>query len=90
MLLLLLLLLIVIITSLCAGSGSVGEGLWQGEGAADATLTMTAQDVQLLLSGELKPFQAYMSGRLRVSGNLASALRLEAFVDKVVNQSTAK
>ena len=68
----------------------MGEGVWLGEEEVDATLMMATQDLQLMLCGQLKPFQAYMSGLLRVSGDLASALRLEAFVDKVVAQTRAK
>ena len=66
------------------GSGSIGEGAWVGDEEADATLMMTGQDIQLMLNGTLKPFQAYMSGRLRVSGDLSAALKLESFVDKMV------
>ncbi|XP_025098054.1 stomatin-like protein 1 isoform X2 [Pomacea canaliculata] len=69
------------------GQGQVGEGVWSGEGDVDASLMMTVKDLQLMLTGQLKPFQAYMNGRLRVSGDLAAALRLETFVDKVVAQT---
>lgn len=61
--------------------------MWSGEGDVDASLMMTVKDLQLMLTGQLKPFQAYMNGRLRVSGDLAAALRLETFVDKVVAQT---
>ena len=56
----------------------------------DATLTMKIEDLQRMLLGKLKPFQAYMSGLLRVSGDLASALRLETFIDRLVAQSRGK
>nr|KAG5708944.1 hypothetical protein BaRGS_009353 [Batillaria attramentaria] len=72
------------------GSGSLGEGVWPEEGEVDASLMMTVMDLQQMLLGNLKPFQAYMSGRLRVSGDLAAALRLETFVDKVVELAKSR
>ncbi|XP_070189071.1 stomatin-like protein 1 isoform X2 [Littorina saxatilis] len=69
------------------GSGGVGEGVWQGEGEPDATMMMTVQDMHLLLCGKLKPFQAYMSGRLKISGDLSAAMKLEAFIEQVVKHA---
>lgn len=66
------------------GCGSIGEGVWNGDGEVDATLMLTVPDLQLLMCGQLKPFQAYMNGRLRVTGDLASAMKLEVFVDRLV------
>lgn len=77
-------------SSLYKGQGSIGKGVWSGEGEVDASLMMTTLDLQQMLSGKLKPFQAYMRGRLRVSGDLAAALRLETFVDRVVAQAKSR
>ncbi|XP_076445789.1 stomatin-like protein 1 [Babylonia areolata] len=67
------------------GSGSVGEGVYPGH-KADVTLIMSVVDLDRMMRGKLKPFQAYMTGRLRVSGDLDTALKLENVVDKVVAQ----
>jgi len=40
-------------------------------------LEVAEEDLQELMLGELRPLAAYMSGRLRVQGDLQLALRLE-------------
>ncbi|XP_061176900.1 stomatin-like protein 1 isoform X2 [Saccostrea echinata] len=67
------------------GSGSAGEGLPPG-GEPDVTLTLSVSDMQNMFVGNTKPLQAYMSGRLKVSGDLSAALSLEDFVKKVVEK----
>ncbi|BFZ09740.1 hypothetical protein BsWGS_12779 [Bradybaena similaris] len=58
------------------GQGFLGQGP-DPAGDPAATLSLTFDDLQAMLLGELKPFQAYMSGRLKVSGDTAAALKLE-------------
>ena len=65
--------------------GSAGEGLPPG-GDPDVTLTLSVEDMQDMFVGNTKPLQAYMSGRLRVSGDLSAALRLDDFVKRVVDK----
>ncbi|XP_062601417.1 hydroxysteroid dehydrogenase-like protein 2 [Saccostrea cucullata] len=67
------------------GSGGAGEGLPPG-GEPDVTLTLSVADMQNMFVGRTKPLQAYMSGRLKVSGDLSAALSLEDFVKKVVEK----
>ena len=55
-------------------------------GAPDVTLNLSVRDMQLMFSNELKPMQAYMSGRLKVSGDLSAALQLDDLVEKVVQK----
>lgn len=67
------------------GSGSAGEGVPPG-GEPDVTLELNVLDMQDMFIGNTKPLQAYMSGRLRVSGDLSAAMRLEEFIKKVVDK----
>lgn len=47
------------------------------QGNPDVVLEVAEEDLQELMLGELRPLAAYMSGRLRVQGDLQLALRLE-------------
>ncbi|XP_042741614.1 stomatin-like protein 1 isoform X2 [Lagopus leucura] len=60
---------------LSSGSGRAGCGVLQG--SPDVVLEVAEEDLQELMLGELRPLAAYMSGRLRVQGDLQLALRLE-------------
>ncbi|XP_010715520.1 stomatin-like protein 1 isoform X3 [Meleagris gallopavo] len=60
---------------LSSGSGQAGCGVPQGN--PDVVLEVAEEDLQELMLGELRPLAAYMSGRLRVQGDLQLALRLE-------------
>lgn len=44
----------------------------------DVVVEMAEEDLQALLCRELRPLGAYMSGRLKVKGDLAVAMKLEA------------
>ncbi|XP_078578933.1 stomatin-like protein 1 [Branchiostoma floridae x Branchiostoma japonicum] len=50
---------------------------------ADVVMTMSVTDMQQLFSGELRPFQAYSSGRLHVEGSLRVTTRLEDVVSRL-------
>ncbi|XP_056016334.1 stomatin-like protein 1 isoform X2 [Ostrea edulis] len=67
------------------GNGGAGEGLPPG-GEPDVTLTLSVSDMQNMFMGNTKPLQAYMSGRLKASGDLSAALSLDDFVKKVVEK----
>ena len=54
-------------------------------GGADTTLTLNVEDLRAVLSGQLSPFQAYMSGRVTVSGDTAAAMRLRSLGDVATN-----
>lgn len=58
------------------GQGRVGHGV--PDGTPDVVVEMTEADLRALLFRELRPLGAYMSGRLKVKGDLAMAMKLEA------------
>lgn len=66
------------------GNGSAGEGLPSTE--PDVTLTLSVSDMQNMFMGNIKPLQVYMSGRLKVSGDLSAAINIEDFVKRVVDK----
>ena len=45
-------------------------------GQPDLTLTAKAQDVMDLFSGKIDPMRAYLSGKLKLDGNMGLALRI--------------
>ncbi|APX90521.1 sterol carrier family protein [Brevirhabdus pacifica] len=61
-----------------------GEILVDGSGArratpedeAECTLTATAETFESILSGEMNPTAAFMSGKLSVDGDMGVAMRL--------------
>ncbi len=44
--------------------------------APDTTITVSAADLQAMLAGELKPMEAYSTGRLDVAGDIGPAMQL--------------
>ncbi|KAH8292325.1 hypothetical protein KR054_008512 [Drosophila jambulina] len=57
------------------GSGSCGSGT--PSAAPDATLSMNSNNFFDMFSGKLKAAPAYMSGKLKISGDFQKALKLE-------------
>ncbi|EDV53388.1 hydroxysteroid dehydrogenase-like protein 2 [Drosophila erecta] len=57
------------------GSGSCGAGT--PPAAPDATLTMNSNNFFDMFSGRLKAAPAYMTGKLKISGDFQKALKLE-------------
>lgn len=58
------------------GDGFIGQGQ-DPSGDPEATLVLTFDDLQAMLEGDLQPFNAYMSGRLKVKGDVSAAMKLE-------------
>ncbi len=48
----------------------------EGEGPAECTVSLSSQDFVAILEDKLNPQLAYLKGQLRVSGNIALALKL--------------
>jgi putative sterol carrier protein len=55
------------------GSAKVTEG---GEDAA-CTISTSDETFQRIVAGELNPTNAYMTGKLKVAGDMAAALKLQ-------------
>ncbi|XP_067829637.1 stomatin-like protein 1 isoform X2 [Heptranchias perlo] len=62
-------------------SGKAGYGIPDID--PDVTLEVTAETMQALFSGNLKPLSAYMSGRIRIHGDLKIAMKLEELIKKL-------
>jgi putative sterol carrier protein len=56
------------------GTVSVAEG---GEGDADATIAASEETFQKIASGDLNATTAYMTGKLKVRGDMGAAMKLQ-------------
>jgi putative sterol carrier protein len=66
-----------------------GEGQWfvrvadgaitvtEGDGEADATISASGETFARIVSGEQNPTTAYMTGKLKVKGDMGAALKLQ-------------
>jgi putative sterol carrier protein len=66
-----------------------GEGKWlvsvadgavsvtEGDGAADATIETSAETFAKIVSGEQNPTTAYMTGKLKIKGDMGAAMKLQ-------------
>jgi putative sterol carrier protein len=66
-----------------------GEGQWlvnvadgavtvtEGTGEADATITTTGETFEKIVSGEQNPTTAYMTGKLKIKGDMGAAMKLQ-------------
>ncbi len=61
------------------GEGAImldAAGVRAADEAADVTLTAEPQVFQAMLQGDLSPMNAFMSGKLKVEGEMALAMKL--------------
>ena len=66
-----------------------GEGKWlvtvdegslnvaQGDGEADATISTTGETFDKIVANELNPTTAYMTGKLKIKGDMGAAMKLQ-------------
>ena len=66
-----------------------GAGIWtvavrdgqvevtEGAGDGDCTITTSAENFLRILSGEQNPTTAYMTGKLKVKGDIPAAMKLQ-------------
>lgn len=57
------------------GSGRLEPGQYNGK--SDCQMTMTSDVFNRMISGKLKPTAAFMSGKLKIKGNMGLAMKLE-------------
>jgi len=62
--------------SIADGSCTVAE---EPNDSADVTITMTASDFVDMMGGKLQPTMAYMSGKLKVKGDMMLAQKVSQF-----------
>ncbi|XP_059191857.1 stomatin-like protein 1 isoform X1 [Centropristis striata] len=63
---------------LSQGSGAAGAGSLCRE--PDVTLSMSDSDLLAMFQGVLRPFSAYTSGRLKIQGDIKTAMKLEELI----------
>ena len=63
------------------GSGKYGKG--DPPVKADCTLTMDSENFFKVFSGNMKPTMAYMTGKLKIGGDLNKAMKLEKLMGKL-------
>lgn len=62
-----------------SGEGSIivdSDGARAGDDDADVTLTADADVFQNILSGDQNPTSAFMTGKLKVDGNMGMAMKM--------------
>ena len=59
------------------GQGSISEG---PSDAANITVSMDSEDFKSLVAGQLNPTMAFMSGKLKVKGDMGLAMRLQSII----------
>lgn len=63
------------------GSGSVGQG--EPPAKADVVMKMDSSDFSKMFSGQLKPTMAFMSGKLKIKGDMTLAIKLEKLMNRM-------
>lgn len=48
-----------------------------GDGEADCTIAVSDDNFQKLVAGELNPTTAYMTGKLKIKGDMGAAMKLQ-------------
>ncbi|XP_004647316.1 hydroxysteroid dehydrogenase-like protein 2 isoform X2 [Octodon degus] len=61
--------------------GNVGHG--EPSDRADVVMSMSTDDFVRMFSGKLKPTMAFMSGKLKIKGNMALAIKLEKLMSQM-------
>lgn len=50
------------------------------DGPADCTITLSLDDLESLISGDLNPTMAFMSGKLKIDGDMTVAMALSQLI----------
>jgi len=67
------------------GAGSCGSG--EAPSSPDVTLSLKDDDFQKMFSGKLKPTTAFMTGKLKLQGDMGKAMKLEKLMGKMQTRS---
>lgn len=59
-----------------------GKKVDETDRPTDCTLTLSMDDLEALRSGSLNPMNAMMTGRLKISGDMAIAMKLQGLLEK--------
>ena len=49
----------------------------EGEGEADCTISTSEENFEKIVSGEQNPTTAYMTGKLKIKGDMGAAMKLQ-------------
>ena len=49
----------------------------EGEGDADCTISTSEENFEKIVSGEQNPTTAYMTGKLKIKGDMGAAMKLQ-------------
>lgn len=57
-----------------------GASISTTDGPADCTIKLSLDDLEALLAGELNPTMAFMSGKLKIEGDMSIAMQLSQLI----------
>ena len=60
--------------------GIDGATISTTDGPADCTITLSLDDLESLISGDLNPTMAFMSGKLKIDGDMSVAMALSQLI----------
>merc|ERR1712181_86973 len=63
------------------GAGACGQG--ESPVAVDASFKMSSANFGKMFAGKLKPTAAFMTGRLKIEGNMGKAMKLEKLMGQM-------
>ena len=63
------------------------ERVTREDGPADTVISATWDDWKKLADGEIDPLGAYMNGRLRIEGDLSTAMQLQSALGSAMAES---
>merc|ERR1739844_150642 len=67
------------------GAGSCGQGV--PPSSPDVTMTLKDDDFQKMFTGKMKPTTAFMTGKLKLQGDMGKAMKLEKLMGKMQSRS---
>ena len=61
----------------------VGNTVTEDDGAADTTIKITWDDWQVMADGQLDGMTAFMTGKLKIEGDMSNAMQLQGVLSKL-------